>query len=75
MLVFLRRRDWLLKQLVIFCSSLDDFDELAMHASEVASISSIISTPHLGVDLFSDSEDKSRPGESNAWASGGHIVC
>ena len=63
MLVYLRRWARLLKHLIIlaiFCSSGGDCDDLALHASEEASISSLISSPHAKVDSFSDSENVSR---------------
>ena len=56
-LVFLRRRAWLLKHLIIsvaFCSSRTNCDELVLHVTEVASISSIMSALHAGVVPFSD---------------------
>ena len=43
-----------------YSSSRGGSNELAMHASKVASISSIKSIPHAAVDPFSDSEDDSR---------------
>ena len=53
----------MLKHLIIsitFSPFRGDCDELALHASEVANISLIISIPHTKVDPFSDSDDKSR---------------
>ena len=53
----------MLKHLIIsitFRSSRGDCDQLALHVSKVANMSSTISTPHAGVDSFLDSEDESR---------------
>ena len=59
MLVLLSRQAGLLKHLVRFCASGGDCDQLALPSSEVASISSIISTLRARVDPFSDSENES----------------
>ena len=55
MLMILRIRAWSLKHLIIsiaFPSSRGDCGELALHASEGANISSIVSSPHVGIDHF-----------------------